>query len=176
MHNTRHYISSTATAVTPGRRTKTYTTTFMTSSSMTGMVSSRVRQGKATWTTATVKGAPRKAAEAATRRIAPEGTSRSQLQRTTSHNSKSHPTLQPTPTSDTKSSHQASPAVIHQAPGKAPSLHARTARALNTPPSGAPLLSATNPTAASRSRTLQSAKLTMCASMNSTNRMTRKHR
>ena len=40
-------------------------------------------------------------------------------------------------TSDTKSSHQASPEVIRQAPGKAPSLHARTAKALSTPPSGA---------------------------------------
>ena len=125
--------------------------------------------------TATVQGAPRKAAEAATR-IAPEGTSRSQLQQATSPNSKSHPILQPMPTSDTKSSHQASPAVIHQAPGKAPSLHARTARALSTPPSGALRLSAMNPTATSRSRTPQSAKLTTCASMDSINRMTNKHR
>ena len=42
---------------------------------------------------------------------------------------------------DTKSSHQASPAAIHQAPGKEPSRHARTARAPSISPS------ATNPTA-----------------------------
>ena len=50
--------------------------------------------------------------------------------------------------------------------------HARTARALSTPPSGAPRLSATNPTVASRSRTPQNAKPTTCANMDSTDRMT----
>ena len=53
---------------------------------------------------------------------------------------------------------------------------ARTARVRSTPPSGAPRLSATNLTAASRSRTRQSAKPTTCANMDSTNRMTSKLR
>ena len=141
---------------------------------MTETGSSQVRQGTATWTIATVQGELRRAAEAATR-IAQEGTSRSQLQRTTSPNSKSQPTRQLTLTSDTRSSHQASPAVVRQAPGKAPSLHARTARALSTPTSGAPLLSAMNPFAASRSRTPQSAKPTTCANTDSTDQMTSKH-
>ena len=105
-----------------------------------------------------VQGAPKRAVEAATR-IAPEVTSRSQLQRTTSpNNSKSQPTRQLTLISDTRSSHQASPAVIRKAPGKAPSRHARTTRALSTPPSSARRLSAMNSTAVSRSRTPQSAK------------------
>ena len=82
-----------------------------------------------------------------------------------------------TAANDTKSSHQARPAAIHQAPGKAPSLHARTARALSTPPTnGARPLSAMNPTAASHSRTPQSARLTMCVSMDSINLMTSNHR
>ena len=91
------------------------------------MVSSPVRRGTVTWTKATVQGAPKRAVEAATL-IAPEGTNRSQLLRTTAPSNKSHPTLQPMQTSGTKSSHQASPAAIRQAPGKAPSLHAITAR------------------------------------------------
>ena len=54
--------------------------------------------------------------------------------------------------------------------------HARTARALSTPPSGARLPSDMNPTAASHSRTPQSAKLTMCANMDSARRMISKRR
>ena len=138
-------------------------------------VSSRVRRRKAKRMKATVQGALRRAAEAATR-IAPEGTSRSQLQRTTSPSRKSHPTRQLILTSDTKSSHQASPEVIRQAPGKAPSLHARTAKALSTPPSGARPPSAMNPTAASHSRMPQSERLTMCVSMDSIKRTTSNHR
>ncbi len=106
---TRHCTSSTATAAAPGRPIRTCTTTSMTSSSVTETGSSRARLRKAIWTTAMVQGAPRRAAEAATR-IAPGGTNRLQLQRTTSPSSKSRPTLQPTQTSVTKSSHQASPA------------------------------------------------------------------
>jgi hypothetical protein len=78
-------------------------------------------------------GAPKRAAEAATR-TAPEGTSRSQLRRTTLPSSKSHPTPQPMLTYVIKSSHQASPAVNHQAPDKAPNRHARIVRVLRTPP------------------------------------------
>jgi hypothetical protein len=69
---------------------------------------------------ATVRGAPKRATEAATR-TTPEGTNRSQLRRTTLPSSKSRPTPQPTLTYVIKSSHQASPAVNHQAPDKAPS-------------------------------------------------------
>ena len=147
----------------------------MISSSMTEMGSSRARLRTVIWTTAMVQGAPRRAAEAATH-IAPGGNNRSQLQRTTSPSSKSLPTLQPTRASVTKISHQANPAAIRQAPGKAPSLHARTAKVPSTPPSGARPPSATNPTVASPSRMLQSGRLTMCVSMDSTKRMTNKHR
>ena len=142
---------------------------------MTETGSSRVRLGTVIWTTAMVQGAPRRAAEAATR-TAPEGTNRSQLQRTTSPSGKSHPTLQPTQTSGTKSSHQASPAAFRQAPGKAPSLHAKNAKALSTLPSDARPTSAMNPTAASHSRMLQSERLTMCVSMDSTSWTTSNHR
>ena len=138
-------------------------------------VSSRARQEIVIWTTATVRGAPKRAAAAATR-ITPVGTNRSQLQRTTSPSSKSHPTLQPTLISAIKSSHQASsPAVTHQAPDKALNRHARTAKALSTPPSGARPTSAMNPTAASRSRTPQSERLTTCVSTDSASRMTSNH-
>ncbi len=139
------------------------------------MVSSLVRRETATWTKATVRGAPKRAVEAATL-IVPEGTNKSQLRRTTAPSSKSHPTLQPMPASGTKSSHQASPAAIRQAPDKAPNLHARTAKALSTPPSGAHPRSAMNPTAASHSRMPQSERLTMCVSMDSIKRMTSNHR
>ncbi len=141
------------------------------------MRSSRVRPRIATWTTAMVQEAPKRAAKAATR-TAPVGTNRSQLQRTNSPSSKSRPTPQPTLISATKSSHQASPAVNHQAPdkapsrhartarapSKAPSRHARTARAPSTPPSGVRPTSASNPTAASHSRMPQRERLTMCVS------------
>jgi hypothetical protein len=60
---------------------KTCTTTSMTSSSMTEMESSQVRLRTAIWTKAMDPGAPKRAAEAATR-TAPEGTNRSQLRRT----------------------------------------------------------------------------------------------
>ncbi len=65
--HTRHCISSTAIAAAPARRTKTCTTTSTTSSGMTQTVSSRVRQRKATWMKATVRGALKRAAETATR-------------------------------------------------------------------------------------------------------------
>jgi hypothetical protein len=77
----------------------------MTSSSMTETRSSRPRLRKVIWTTAMVQGAPRRAAEAAIH-TALKGTNRSQLQRTTSPSSKSHPTLQPMPTSAIRSSYQ----------------------------------------------------------------------
>ena len=103
-------------------------------------------------------------------------TSTSSLQRTTLPKSKSHPILQPMLTAVIKSSHQASPAAIRQAPDKAPSRHARTARALSTPPSGARPPSATNPTAASHSRMPQSERLTMRVSTDSIKQMTSNHR
>ncbi len=102
------------------------------------MGSSPVRSRIAIRMKAMVRGAPRRATEAATR-TAPAGTNRSRLQRTTLPSSKSRPTPQPMLTYVTKSSHQASPAVTHQAPDKAPNRHARTARALSTPPSFARL-------------------------------------
>ncbi len=157
---------------------KTYqdcTTTSMTSLSMTVMGSSPVRSRIVIWTKAMVRGAPKRVAEAATR-TAPAGTSRSQLQRTTLRSSKSRPTLQLTLTYVTKSSRQASPAHNHQAPGKALSRHARTARVLNTPPSFARPPSASNPTAASRSRTPQSERLTTYVSTGSISRTTSNHR
>jgi hypothetical protein len=149
----------------------------MTSLSMTAMGSSPVRSRIAIWMKAMVRGAPRRAAEAATR-TAPAGTNRSRLQRTTLLSSKTRPTPQPPIlTYVTKSSHQASPAVTHQAPDKAPNRHARTARALSTPPSFTRLPSASsNPTAASRSRMLQSERLTMYVSTGSTSRTTSNHR
>ena len=142
---------------------------------MTEMGSSQARLRTVIWTTAMVQGAPRRAAEAATR-TAPEGTNRSQLQRTTSPSSKSRSTLQPTQTSVTKSSHQASPVDIHQVPDKALSRHAKTAKAPSTPPSGARLPSAMNPIAASHSRTPQSDRLTMCVSTGSIKRTKSNHR
>ena len=69
-----------------------------------------------------VQGAPRRRAVEAATRTAPGGTNRSQLQRTTSPSSKSHPTLQPTQTSGTKSSlsggHSSSPGKGNQPPCK----------------------------------------------------------
>jgi hypothetical protein len=87
-----------------------------------------------------------------------------------------HPTLPPMSTYVIKSSHQASPAVTHQAPDKAPNRHARTARALSTLPRGARPPSASNPTAASRLRMPRSERLTMCVSTGSTSRTTSNHR
>ncbi len=147
----------------------------MISLSTTVMGLSPVRSRIATWTKATVRGAPKRVAEAATH-TAPAGTIRSQLQRTILPSSKSRPTLQPTQTYVTKSSRQASPAANHQAPDKALSRHARTARVPSTPPSGARPPSASSLTAASRLRMPQSERLTMYVSTGSTSRATSNHR
>ena len=140
------------------------------------MVSSPVRRGRAIWTTATVRGAPRRATEPATR-IALEETNRSQLQaanylaqQQVASNTAANANIRYQEQSPGKSR------VIRQAPDKAPNRHARTAKALNTPPSDANPLSAMNPTAASHSRTPQSERLTMCVSTDSINRMTSNHR
>jgi hypothetical protein len=147
----------------------------MISLNTTGIGSSPVRLRTVIWTKAMVQGAPKRVAEAATH-TAPAGTSRSQSQRTTLPSSKSRPTLQLTPTYVTKSSRQASPAVNNQAPDKAPSRHARTARVPSTPPSFARPPSASNLTAASRSRTPQSERITMYVSTGSISRTTSNHR